>query len=53
MFLPPNAPCHRRCGWRPEDRGWRPEGTLLQDLDHGLTHGAAGAQYRYVELLTH
>ena len=29
------------------------EGALLQDLDHGLTHGAAGTQYRYVELLTH
>ena len=24
------------------------EGALLQDLDHGLTHGAAGTQYRYV-----
>ena len=29
------------------------EGALLQNFNHGLTHGAAGAQYRYIELLTH
>ena len=26
---------------------------LFQDLDHRLTHGAAGTQYRYVKLLAH